>query len=272
MSEASHWAAQARRWQFVAAPLRPSAADLEQVEDALGRHLTAASSSNALLCGVTPELARLPIVQRMNLVAIDQSEPMIRAVWPGDTERRRARVGDWFALDMPDASIGVALGDGCFTLLDYPNGYRRFTASLARVLHSQGLFSIRLFCRPAQAESLDEVFRQLFAGTIGNFHVFKWRLAMALQGDDVTAGVPVDRIWRTFQELCSSAASLAERVGYPVDEVLTIDNYRGATASYTYPTVAEVTRQLEPYFELVSEWRGGYELAERCPQLLFRRR
>ncbi len=208
----------------------------------------------------------------MELLAFDQSQAMIDAVWPGDDELRRARVGDWFALDLADGSVGIALGDGCFSLLDYPHGYQRFAASLARVLARGGLFSIRLFCRPQRPEPLEDVFAALEARQIGSFHAFKWRLAMALHGDEIRRGIAVDAVWREFQARVGDGAELACRMGWPVAEVQTIDNYRGSPNVYTYPKVEEVSLQLGDRFELLEEWRGNYELGERCPQLLFRRR
>jgi SAM-dependent methyltransferase len=273
VSTSSHWNEHARRWRHIGGPLRPCAADLEQVQRSLARHFGPhLVGARALLLGVTPELARLALPGDLTLAAFDQSLPMIEAVWPGDTERRSARVGDWFELNLPEGSVGIALGDGCFSLLDYPTGYRRLAVSLGRVLRSGGLFSIRVFCRPPQPEPLAALLETLLAREIGNFHAFKWRLAMSLQGDDIAQGVRVDRVWRTFVARLGTAAELAERLDWPVEEVQTIDNYRDSASVYTYSTVPELVQQLEPELELVEEWRGSYELAERCPQLLFRRR
>lgn len=268
----SHWAEHARRWQHVGALLRPCEAEIAHVAGSLVRHFSPRESARALLCGVTPELARLRLPMDMPLYAVDQSAPMISAVWPGDGPLRRALQGDWLALDLEDRSVDIALGDGCLTLLDFPNGHRRLSASLGRVLVPGGLFSIRSFCRPEPAESLEAVLDALFAKRIGNFHAFKWRLAMALHGDDATRGVHLADVWRTFRERCGGAAEIAQRCGYPIDEVLTIDNYREASASYSFATVAEVVSQFEAEFELIERWHGSYELSERCPLLLFRRR
>jgi len=274
-NDSTHWSEHARRWAAIRSPLRPGATDLAQVERALVRHISQGNRhlpARALLCGVTPELAQLPLPLPMELLAFDQSAAMIAAVWPGDNEQRRARVGDWFALDLADASVGIALGDGCFSLLDYPEGYERFAASLARVLAPGALFSIRLFCRPEVRETLAAVLEALQKRQIGNFHAFKWRLAMALQGDEIAHGIAVETIWSVFQQRVGEAPELAARMGWALEEVQTIDNYRGSSAVYTYPTVREVSAVLGGRFELLEEWRGEYELAERCPQLLFRRR
>jgi SAM-dependent methyltransferase len=223
----------------------------------------------ALLLGVTPELAVIPWQRPCELVAVDESEAMIARVWPGDAPHRRAIRGSWFDLPVSPHSLDCVMGDGCFTVIDYPDGYRKLAASLARVLVSGGLFSVRLFCRPARPERLEDVFEALEAGRIGNFHAFKWRLAMALHRDDIARGVAVADVWTAFHERVHDRAALARRLAWPLAEVETIDNYRGANARYTYPTVEEVVAVLAAEFELLNEWRGRYELAERCPQLLF---
>jgi SAM-dependent methyltransferase len=224
------------------------------------------------LLGVTPELACCAWDPPLELVAVDRSAAMIAAVWPGDTPARRAVCGDWFDLPFEPATIDVAMGDGCFSLLDYPGGYRQLGRSLARVVAGGGLFCIRLFCRPERAELPDAVFEDLFARRIANFHAFKWRLAMALHGDDVQRGVVLADIWNAFRERVPAPPALAAHTGWPLPEISTIDNYRDAPASYTYPTVAEVRRVLDPDFELLGEQRGSYALAERCPELSFCRR
>jgi hypothetical protein len=71
---------------------------------------------------------------------------------------------------------------------------------------------------------------------------------------------------------CAACGALAEQTGFPLDEVSTIDSYRGSSAAYSYSSVAEVVTALGARFELLQEWRGDYELAGRCPQLLFKKR
>lgn len=42
-------------------------------------------------------------------------------------------------------------------------------------------------CSPARREAVGAAFEDPFAGRIGNFGVFKWRLAIAVKGDDVAS-------------------------------------------------------------------------------------
>jgi SAM-dependent methyltransferase len=197
---------------------------------------------------------------------------MIASVWPGNSPLRQAVCADWLRLPFDAETFDFAVGDGCLTTLAYADGYAQLAASVARCLKPGGIFLIRLFCRPAVAEPLESVFADLRNGRIGNFHVFKWRLAMALQGDDAQRGVRLADIWETYHAHVADAALLAQQTGWPLAEIMTIDAYRGAASSYSYPTADEAMDKLAPYFSHVDLWTGGYELAERCPTLILRRR
>ncbi len=233
--------------------------------------LDAVTPRHGLLLGVTPEIADIAWQPPLRLVAVDKSEGMVKAVWPGDTSTRRALVGDWLTLELPETPFDLAVGDGIFSIFAFPDGYARLATALARSLKPGGLFSVRLFCRPEPAESLDAVFGALFAGAIGNFNVFKWRLAMALQGD-ATRGVRLADIWSTFCERAGSVSEVALQTGWPEPVVATIEGYRNIGDRYSFSTEREVIESLTQAFELVEVWRPTYELGERCPHLSFRRR
>jgi SAM-dependent methyltransferase len=273
MPAVSHWTLHAQRWQHVGTPLRPPACVVRALRERVLRRLPEETRPlRALLLGVTPELAGIVWDRPYELLSVDQSEAMIASVWPGDTPERRAVRGDWFELPVTPGSIDLALGDGCLSMVDHPEGQARVGRSLERALRSGGLFAVRLFCRPERAESLERVFAALRAGEMGNFHVFKWRLAMAIQGDNARRGVRLADIWNAFRERVSEPAQLAETRGWPLAEVLTIDNYRDVDTRYSFPTLSEVRAALGQELELLETRRCEYELAERCPELLFRRR
>ncbi len=273
-SSPEHWNAHAARWRLIGAPLRPAPADIEYLTASVARLCPpreAATPGHGLLLGVTPEIADIAWQPPLRLVAVDKSEGMVKAVWPGDTATRRALVGDWLTLELPEAPFDLAVGDGIFSIFAFPEGYTQLATSLAKVIKPAGLLSVRLFCRPESTESLDAVFGALFAGAIGNFNVFKWRLAMALQGD-ATRGVRLADIWSTFCERAGSVGRVAERTGWLEPVVATIAGYRDVEDRYSFSTEREVLESLGRAFELVETWRPQYELGERCPHLSFRRR
>lgn len=268
-SRPRHWDSYAARWQLIGPPLRPAATDIEYLATSVRRFCPQPES--ALLLGVTPEIAEMAWPPGCQLVAADRSEGMVRAVWPGDTPRRRAVVADWFGFDVPEAPFDVVVGDGIFTLLDFPQGYARLGQALAALVKPGGLLSLRLFCRTEPSETLERVISDVNARAIGNFNVFKWRLAMALQGN-ATRGVRLADVYRAFVEHTGGVAALASRAGWPEAIIGSIEGYRDVEDRYSYSTESEVEACLAQDFDLLETWRPGYELGERCPHLSFRRR
>ncbi|MCB1717874.1 MAG: methyltransferase domain-containing protein, partial [Candidatus Competibacteraceae bacterium] len=224
-----------------------------------------------LLLGVTPELATLPWPAGTELVAIDRSAAMIGALFPttGVPAGARAARGEWLALPRADRSVDLAVGDGCLSNLGFAADYRRFAAELARVLADDGRLLLRLFAAPPAPESLAEIGAALAAGAIGSMHALKWRLAMAVQ--PAHRNVAVVDIRRAFDELVVDRAALAARTGWPDDVIATIDNYRGSSLVYSFPTADEVDAALAPALVRVHRHAPAYELGDRCPTVVWSR-
>jgi hypothetical protein len=269
-AESGHWNAYAASWALIGAPLRPGESDLAQLELRVRRYLGDAAPISALLLGVTPEIATWHWPDALRLLAVDKSEGMVRAVWPGDNDWRRAVVADWLTFQAPER-FDLVLGDGVFTLLDYPQDYAQLAGALGRMTRPGGLLDLRLFCRLERSESLDEVLVDLARGRIGSFHVFKWRLAMALQGG-ATRGVRLADIWQAFRERVGTPGELAARTGWAEPVIATIDAYRDREDRYSYSTEREVIECLAKDFEHLETWHPDYELGDRCPHLCLRRR
>lgn len=271
MSKTSHWNQHARQWQWMGSPLRPDPQDVRIVERALAdwHAVTGVSQPRALLMGVTPELATLRWPAGTRLTAVDHSLAMIAAVWP--RAPAGAACAEWSALPLPDASHDIVVGDGCFVVLAHPEGYDALTAEVRRVLRADGLFTIRIYVRPEEREPLSAIFDSLHNGRIGSFHVFKWRLAMALHGG-LGEGVRLADVWDAWHAAVPDPEALAARLGWPRESVLTIDAYRDVATRYTFPTLAEARANLERSFIESGCHFPVYELGERCPTLILRPR
>jgi len=270
---ADHWNQHARQWQWIASPLRPAPEDIAFAARAVGdwHRVHRAPTVNALLLGVTPEIALMRWPPGTQLTAVDRSPAMIAGVWPGDTPTRRARGGEWAQLPLPDASQHVVIGDGCFVLLAYPDACRAVAAEVRRVLRGDGLFVVRFFLRPETREPVDTVIADLKDGRIGSFHAFKWRLAMALHGT-LEQGVQLAAVWDAWHAAVPEPEALAAKLGWPREAVRTIDNYRGVQTCYTFPTLAEVRAAFASAFVETESGFPRYEIGERCPTLVFRPR
>jgi hypothetical protein len=136
-------------------------------------------------------------------------------------------------------------------------------AALATTLQPRGLLMLRLFTQVARRESLAEVLGALHAGRIGSFHVFKWRLAMALQSDSTT-GVKRDDVWRAYAAAGIDPARLPQP-GWSPAAIRTIRSYENQQTRLCFPTLDEVRSLLDEAFEGIEVTFPQYELGERCP-------
>lgn len=268
-----HWSKHAQQWQWIGSPLRPAPEDIELLERELLRWHAAypLPSPQAMLLGVTPEIILMRWPPGTRLVAVDHSEAMIREVWPGGQLGHTALCAEWSDPPLPPASQDIIVGDGCFSVLVSRDEYRATVRAMRRVIREHGLFLMRFFIRPDVREPVAGVIDDLLQGCIGNFHVFKWRLAMALHGS-LDEGVRLADIWNAWHAAVPEPAQLASRQRWPLRAVLTIDAYRGVQTRYTFPTLAEARAALAEAFEEIACCVPGYELGERCPTLAFRPR
>ena len=268
-----HWSKHAQQWQWIGSPLRPAAEDVGLLERALSDWHTAnpLPSPQALLLGVTPEITLMHWPPGTRLTAVDHTEAMIREIWPGAPLGYTALCAEWTDAPLPPASQDIIVGDGSFSNLVNRDEYRAMVRAMRRVINPHGVFLMRFFIRPDAAETVDAVIADLSHGRIGNFHAFKWRLAMALHGS-LDEGVRLADIWNTWDAAVADPAQLAGRLRWPLPAVQTIDAYRGVQTRYTFPTLAEARAAMAEAFDEFACWFPGYELGERCPTLAFRPR
>ncbi len=257
-----HWPRHARSWALVGRPLRPAPEDV-----AIVAALVSTDPIDVLVLGVTPELVGLSLPAGSTVVAVEREPAMIEALFE-PAPARRALAGDWRQLPLADASIDLAAGDGCTTMLRFPADYTALAAQLRRVLRPAGTVVLRIFAAPDSPETLADVRAAL--GSIGSFDVLKWRIAMAIQSP--ARAVPVAAIRDAFAAIVPDRAALAERTGWARAAIDTIDNYAGSPAVYSFPTLGEVRDVLAPELVEIACHVPDYELGDRCPTLVLRRR
>jgi SAM-dependent methyltransferase len=258
--DAEHWKSSA--FFRMRPPLRP---DADVV--AAFRELVRDRDDPMLLLGVTPELADLS----PNLTAIDRTQQMLDFVWPGDTPRRRARLGTWLKLGLPSASFASVVGDGSLTIA-YPGPATKLLREAANVLIPGGRFVCRVFSSPETGETLETVRGAVASGEIRGVHALKWRLAMAIAQQRGEPNVPVLEIRDQFERWFPNRESLAETSGWPRDEIDSIDMYAGSNAIYSFATRRQLLEIVPPEFTNARFVEAGsYELAERCPLFVLER-
>jgi SAM-dependent methyltransferase len=265
---AGHWREIARRWEQVGPPLRPSPEDVAVYAAIVAQRRC---PPRALILGVTPELYHLPWAAGTDLCAVDHTQEMIDAVWPGP--RSAVRHADWTDLPLPAASRDLAVCDGGLHLLAYPDAHHKLIWALHRVLAPGGLAVFRLFVPPARRESPAAVLADLRAGQIPNVNILKLRLGMALQ-EDPRSGVQLAAVWDALHRATPNLRQLAEDIHWPLESLLAVETYRDCSSRYHFLGVGEVRRLFcqEPGgFVLEMIHFPAYPLGEQCPMVVFRR-
>jgi SAM-dependent methyltransferase len=245
--------------------------DIGFCRDAVQEWARQGGTPRVVLLGVTPELYSLPWPAGTDFLAVDRTQAMIDAVWPGP--REAVLCADWLALALPEGSRDVALCDGGLHLLAYPQEQRRLVRVLRRVLSDQGLCILRLYVPPPRRESPEAVLSDLLEGRISSLNTLKLRLGMALL-DGADEGVELGAVWRALHAVCPDLERLASRIGWPVERLLAINTYRGSRDRYHFVTVDQVCQLFccsPGGFEVHCLRVPSYELGERCPTIVFRR-
>jgi hypothetical protein len=128
----------------------------------------------------------------------------------------------------------------------------------------------RFFAAPEQREPPAEVMRRLRAGAFGSFHVFKFHLVMSLQADEA-AGVVLGDVWRFWASQSLDPERLHRHTGWPLEEILTIEYFRGSEARLWFPTLPQWRAECEAHFELRESITPTYEMGDRCPLFVLAR-
>lgn len=255
----NHWNDHARQWSRIGSPLRPCHEDVEIIRRSLAQ-----GDDHYLLLGVTQELTRLTD----HMVAVDHNVAMIAALWRGNSPGCNIVHGDWMHLPFAAYTFAAVVGDGCLCPLAYPLQYEQLLAQLQLVLKPGGKALLRLFSAPDESETCVAVCDAALAGKIAGFHAFKWRLAMALVAENGDPNVAVDQIYATFARLLPDRQRLAAASGWSMEDIATIDVYRGSGAVYSFPTLAQLRQVIPQGLREAGMVQGSYELAERCPTLI----
>jgi len=236
------------------------------------RSLAPAGPYRVILWGVTPELALMPWPQGAEILAIDRSELMIQSVWPGDVPgMRRAVCGEWRdTLRISGGGCDLLIGDGCLGTSCYPDEYVELTEAAADSLRQGALFVMRLHAHPDGKETTQRVVDDLLNLRIGNFHVFKFRLAMSVQ-ESPEAGVELGHVWDRWRSLRIDEEELAKLTGWDPKVIDTINLYHDKKTRYFFPTLNQHLRIFQQRLDVQKIHVPEYEMGERRPIVMLAR-
>jgi len=217
-------------------------------------------------------VVQIPWPAHVRLRAFDMSAGMIAKVWaphaelPSEVHERR-----WQDLPLADGSVACAVGDGSLNALPSLAEFPDVLSEIARVLDRRGALILRMFIRPEARAALGEVEQSVWAGRIKSFHALKWHVAMAI-AEAPDYSVKVSDIRAKIIAMFPDRERLAALHDWPRPVIDAIDSYDGVDTRYTFPPLDAVRKVSSPFFELAGMQTGSYEIAERCPTVLFRLR
>lgn len=267
----TYWSGLAEAYHsLLDSPLRPVEEDIRTMQDVVAawQRQHPGTRLRALLLGVTPAIANMEWPAESFLLSIDSSMSMIGSVWPENVpERRSAACGNWKVLPAHSSSFHVVIGDGSFSSVRYPGDLAAVVSEVHRVLEHGGILVHRCFNRPAKPDNPAGVMEDALRGAIPSFHVFKLRMLMAMQ-QSVEAGTAVDNLYRYWSSWNIGVEDFAERTGWPVSLIRSLELYRGTNTVVVFPTLPQLRDALAPFFDEISLTFPSYPLAERCPILV----
>lgn len=270
-SARAHWDRLAKNWRIVE-PLAPGQEDIDWFEREAAK-LSVRPHLDALLLGVTAGIATMRWPAATRLLAADWSPGMLKIVWPatGTPDISSVVCTDWRELPLAAASRDLAIGDGCYSALPGTDGIAAFNAELRRVLRPGGRVLIRSFCRPATPLQVSQLFEALLGGRIRNLDLFRWLLAMALQGPS-RQGVAMRTVWEVWARHVPDGGAMRERMGWTEDGLANVERWAHAEGRYTFLTLEELRQLAAPHFDVVSCDIPGYDRGELFPRLHLRAR
>jgi hypothetical protein len=149
------------------------------------------------------------------------------------------------------------------------NDYRDVFGEVRQLLTPEGALILRIFVRPDVRAALQDVERAVTEGEIKSFHALKWHVAMTIT-EAPEYSVKVTDIRDAIMRMFPDRARLAEMRSWPRAIIDGIDSYADVDTRYSFPTLDAIKDVCASYFEIADKLVGEYEIAERCPTILFR--
>ena len=251
-----HWQDYQKRWHLLEAPLRPNQEVVDAIIAAVGER-----SASVLLLGVTPEL----VEPFECLTAVDKSAEMIGALWHPQKSTQVVRHANWLAMDDTFGSYSAVVGDCSINALQSTDEITTLLCNVHDRLLDDGVFACRVFERPDEPITDEDLRLNIDSGVHGNFHAFKWQIAMGL-AEQSGSSVKAADILARFNRLFPDRESIAEQTGWSIDVINTIDVYEHSDIALCFPSRQEFDGHFSQHFDEF-EWVacGTYDLAECCP-------
>jgi hypothetical protein len=274
--EAEHWNRYVEIIKKMKSPLRPDQSEIQILEQVIRdfQETQCISHLNVLLLGVTEEIVHIPWPEYTMLTAVDRSETMIEAFWPGDIPGQRKLVQeDWFNMSFPEESFHMIFGDCVFNNLIYPSGYDTLAKKLSGLLLKNGYLCTRVFNQLDPKEDMANILGHYHENSSLDPDQFSFRFVSCLQ-ESVQKGIhvaPYSIIERLIEHGISPSEYYKKCKIEPMGDRPQSPDEREKNR-VTYPTEIEFVTQLHKYFNVVDKCYGKHALSYRTPVFILSRK
>jgi hypothetical protein len=182
---------------------------------------------------------------------------MIERVWPGNTKTRIVIQGSWQLMPFGSSEFTTILGDGWSSTLNRGD-LAQSLHELRRVLAPDGQFVCRLFLRPPNPPSMEELLSNLEQGKIHSGSDLRWQVAQVVQ--HMLGGIAPTRalIWKIFHDTFGSPLDVAQCHGAGIRSIAMLENYRQSEATLDIPLWDEFREWTQDFFHVASHLSGRF--------------
>ena len=163
--------------------------------------------------------------------------------------------------------MDLVLADGSLSGLPDTCAIAAVLRQLGTVLDRGRRLVTRVFVRPETPQTPGEVVDGMRRGGFGNFHVFKWRLLMALH-ESGAEGVVLNSVYEAVCDVMPDRAASAHALGWSLESINTIDAYKNVSWRYFFPRLSQFRELTADDYLEVNCHVPTYELGEQCPTLV----
>jgi len=279
--EKTFWNTQVELIKAMGPPVRPHSSEISAMRAMAGVRFNrwpADDRIKVLILGVTPEIIEMDWPPGTEITAVDQSESMIEAFWPGDVAGQRRLVrADWMALPFEAGEFNFVLGDNVFNVFDYPQGFSTLADRLSKIIRPEGLLIVRVLLQAQPIEDGYAIVEEYNSGQLTDYQQFRYRMMTSSQvSAEEGLHTSKELIDKTMEEHGLSMAEVYERTGYrpPRPPGSAPDATSTSMAAYkvSYPTVDEFATAVGHRFRVVASRLGDHPLSHRTPVFALERK
>lgn len=254
-----NWPKHSTNWGKLGPPLKPASSVIEKYSELV-------PNGKVMMLGVTPEIYSV----FDNILAVDINPSMLTNVWLGDTETKKAIVGDWVTYETDEKFDGI-VGDISLTLMGNKETITDFNKKSFNWLNSNGVMAQRIFHSTVTELPYEYLVLLTTSEAPMNWHAYKWLLHIYLATSTETQRIRQSDVRDLFNKICTDRNVLSHLTGWHIDAINTIDFYENATQEITVLSKEQWLETIpKDAVDIEFVYTEGYDICSLFPILKYR--